>query len=81
MGRPVVDAPHGIRGHISIEAEIDRAAWTCSAYAQFVRGDKAGRVSGSIFLSSGNEDYVIDIDQEGNPIGVELLHVALSIGH
>ncbi len=63
-------------------AACTRAGWTCRAYAQFVPHIPEGGVSESVILEGREEEYAVDVDKAGRPIGVELLHIAMSpVGH
>lgn len=61
--------------------ECRRAAWQCGSYLRLVEewpGRKLGDVSTAVVGSDGQgadlEEYGIDLDREGNPLGIELLH-------
>lgn len=61
--------------------ECRRAAWQCGSYLRFVAdwpGRKLGDVSTAVVWNDadgpGFEEYGIDIDETGAPLGVELLH-------
>jgi hypothetical protein len=62
-------------------AACDRAGWTCTAYAQFVQEIPDGGVDESVILEADGDDYVIDLDRAGKPLGVELLGIAMSSDH
>lgn len=60
--------------------ECRRAAWQCGSYVRFVER-RPGRDAGVITAVISNETYTdefqeygIDIDKDGKPFGVELLH-------
>ena len=59
-------------------AACTRAGWTCKAYAQFVQRVPDGAVSDTVVLEAAKEEYAVDLDDSGTPLGVELLHIALS---
>ncbi len=61
--------------------ECRRAAWQCGSYVRFVEnwpGRKLGDVSTAVVwndaVGPGFEEYGIDLDRAGRPLGVELLH-------
>lgn len=61
--------------------ECRRAAWQCGSYVVFVarqqRGDGVTTVPISNETHSADpQEYGIDIDRDGTPVGVELLHRA-----
>ena len=62
-------------------AACTRAGWTCTAYALFVPRIADGAIDGSIILEGEQQDYVIDIDRNGTPLGIELLGIAMSSEH
>ena len=62
-------------------ARCTEAAWRCSAYAQFARDLPDGSAVSSAILESADEDFVIDLDRDGVPLGVELLRVASDHDH
>ena len=62
-------------------AACTRAGWTCTAYAQFVPRIADGAIDGSIILEGEHQDYVIDFDRNGTPLGIELLGIAMSSEH
>jgi hypothetical protein len=62
-------------------ASCTRGGWTCTAYVQFVRTIPPGGVYETVILESADAEYALDVDQAGKPLGVELLHVALSHRH
>lgn len=68
-------------GFAELLSACTRAGWTCAAYAQFVPRIRDGGVDETVILEAENEDYAIDVDRAGNPIGVELLGVAMSSEH
>lgn len=49
-----------------------QAAWTCDCYLAFTEVGPGG-VADSAVLWVGGEDLVVDLDGEGNPVGVEFL--------
>lgn len=59
-------------------ASCTRAGWTCTAYAQFVPRISDGGVSHSVVLEAARQEYAVDVDESGKPVGVELLHIAMS---
>jgi hypothetical protein len=62
-------------------ARCTMGGWTCAAYVQFVPRIADGGVHRAVFLEADDEDYVVDIDRAGRPLGVELLGVASSNEH
>ena len=61
--------------------ECRRAAWQCGSYVRFVErwperklGDVTTAVVWNDAHGAGYEEYGIDIDNAGRPLGVELLH-------
>jgi hypothetical protein len=54
-------------------AGCQRAAWQCDAYLAF-RETTPGGVSRSVVLwQASGQDYVVDLDGDGKPIGIEFL--------
>lgn len=56
-----------------------RAAWSCGSYVQFIpRSEQRGRIGSAIVANDDHpatfQDYAIDIDADGQVVGVELLH-------
>ena len=62
-------------------ARIDRGAWECDAYVRFL---PSRRVKGRLLswvLEADGEEFVMDIDEDGQVVGMELLHIAMSDVH
>ena len=62
-------------------ARCTRGAWECTAYVRFVPPGEGENVAQSVIVQVDQEEFVIDVDDHGSPIGIELLHVALSDEH
>lgn len=63
-------------------AECRRGGWRCAAYVQFVPRIPAGAISTTVVLEAEDgEEYALDVDRAGHPLGVELLRVAMSDAH
>lgn len=62
-------------------ARVAVGAWECDAYVRFLASrDARGRIT-SVVLEDGAEQYVLDLDGDDRPVGVELLHVTMSTSH
>ena len=53
-------------------AACRRAAWECDCYLAFVEIGPGG-AAGSAVLWLGGEDLVVDLDGDGDPVGIEFL--------
>lgn len=72
LARSLPDVPEGLGDRL---ASRTQAAWECAAYIAF-QPRPHGRVT-SVVLEASEGDYVVDVDSHGNPVGVELLSVAM----
>jgi hypothetical protein len=62
-------------------ARIQRGAWECDAYVRFLPSRQVRGKLLSAVLETGGEELVVDVDQDGQLVGMELLHVAMSESH
>ena len=53
-------------------AACRRAAWKCQSYLAFAEIGEGG-VAETAVLWEGGEDLAVDLDREGNPVGIEFL--------
>lgn len=49
-----------------------RAAWRCDAYLAFTEVGPGG-VADTVMVWSGSEEYAVDLDRQGAPVGVEFI--------
>lgn len=67
-GQHAVDYP-GLGDRL---ASCRQAAWKCDCYLAFAEVGASG-VAETAVLWLGGEDLAVDLDREGNPVGIEFL--------
>ena len=54
-------------------ADCRRAAWECDAYLVFRERTPGGVRRSVVLWQEAGDDYVVDLDRDGKPVGIEFL--------